>query len=243
MKESGITHDIKHREDKNAVATVGAAIGQLKRAIKRRREQHGGTWYDQLEAAVKGFNATPHGATDAPPADMNDDQIFSAQVRATELTADNMRQISQRQTKLKKDGGFRAYIPNHKGLKRRADDANWSTEIHRVGRFTAPGIVEDSKGVQFLTKLVKPVPLDSSRQVAAEAPRSKASLTESLRPYANTLRELIGDGMTKDPAMRALKKKRANFSSALNATNFSFMAFVTAFPDIFRRSGNRILPA
>ena len=103
--------------------------------------------------------------------------------------------------------------------------------------------MEDSKGNTFLTKLVKPVPLDSSRQAAVEAPRSKASLTESLRPHAAALLEVIGDGMAKDPALRALKKKRANFSSALNATNLSFAAFVLAFPDMFKRLGNKILPA
>jgi hypothetical protein len=52
MAEKDITHVVKDRDDRNAIATVDSAIGQLKRAIKRRREQHGGTWLDQLEAAV-----------------------------------------------------------------------------------------------------------------------------------------------------------------------------------------------
>ena len=103
--------------------------------------------------------------------------------------------------------------------------------------------MEDETGKQFLTKLVRLVPLDSSRQAAAELPRSKASIKDSLRPYAAALLEIIGEGMAKDPAMRALKKQRANFSSALNATNLSFAAFVLAFPDVFKRLGNKILPA
>ena len=240
MAQHNIEHVVKDSEDLNAIATIDAAIASLKRAIKRRREQHGGTWLDHLDAAVKGYNSTPHSATEAPPNDMSDDIIFSERKEAAENMADNERQIDTRRKRLEKDGGFRSYMGKKKGLKRRIDEPTWSKEIHEVAGFPAPGKVVNEKGKEFLTKLVKPVPLDSSAQ-AEESP-ARAPILDTLRPYALALRDLLGKGKTPGVAVRELKARKPNFSSALSAVNLSFSAFVDKFPDLIRHKGGKLHP-
>jgi hypothetical protein len=240
MTQHNIEHIVKDPEDLNAIATIDAAIASLKRAIKRRREQHGGTWLDHLDAAVKGYNSTPHSATEAPPNDMSDDIIFSERKEAAENMADNERQIDTRRKRLEKDGGFRSYMGKKKGLKRRIDEPTWSKEIHEVAGFPAPGKVVNEKGKEFLTKLVKPVPLDSSAQ--AEETPARAPILDTLRPYALALRDLLGKGKTPGVAVRELKARKPNFSSALSAVNLSFSGFVDKFPDLIRHKGGKLHP-
>ena len=248
MTSKNIRHVIKDKEDLNAIATVDAGIAALKRAIKRRREQHGGTWLDQLDAAVKGYNKTPHSATDAPPNDMSDDVVFSEQKEAAEKMADNMKQIDRRRKRLEKDGGFRVYAGKKRGLKRRVDEATWSTEIYEVTGFKAPGIVVDQDGNEHLTKLVKPVPLDSSitnasSATSAASTTSSTSVTQSLRDYAVALSDMLGaTGQASGAAMRALKTRKPIFSTALSATNMSFSRFVSKFPDVIRTQNGRLYP-
>ena len=196
MTESRIEHRVKDKEDLNAIATVDAAIGQLKRAIKRRRERHGGTWLDHLDAAVRGDNSTPHSTTGAPPEAMTDDVIFSERKEAAEHQAENLKQMERRQARLEKDGAFRVYAGKKKGLKRRVDEAAWSDEIYTVASFPEPGVVLDTGGRRHLTKLVKPVPVDSSGANTAPAEqqqaKSKAPFLQVLREYAVALRDLLG---------------------------------------------------
>jgi hypothetical protein len=242
MTQHNIEHVVKEPADRNAIATVDAAIRTIKRAIKRRRDQHGGSWLDQLDKAVEGYNNTPNEAVSgAPPAHLTDDIIFSEMKEAAEQEFDNQRQIMARQARLEKDGAFRTFLGKRGGLRRRADEPTWSKEIHKVAEFPVPGKVTDEKGKEFLTKLVKPVPLDSSAQ-AEESP-ARAPILDTLRPYALALRDLLGKGMTPGVAVRELKARKPNFSSALSAVNLSFSAFVDKFPDLIRRQqGGKLHP-
>jgi len=234
-----IEHTVKDKNDRNATANVDAAIGVLKRAIKRRQasSENSTTWLQQLQPAVNGYNKTEHSATNAPPDNLTDDNIMSQQILNTENLKTNMDQIDKRQASLK-DKGFRVQVidPKKKGLKRRGDDAIWSSTIHIIQSFPAPGIVRDTDGKDFKTKLVKSAPLDST---AVQAQPRKGTAMSTLRPYAVTLQELLGsDGKASGPAMRELKTRKSNFSSAINATNLSFARFVDKFPDlIVRRNG------
>ena len=236
-----IHHVVKDKNDLNAIATVDAAIQNLKRAIKRRRQQHGGTWLDQLDAAVKGYNSTVHSATDAPPNDVNDDIIFSLKIKAAEQLKDNSEQIKKRQERLEKDGAYRVHIPKEGGLKRRADATTWSKKIHYVDSFPAPGKVKDTEGNVTLTKLTKPVPADSSELNSDKAKKQSPMLRE-LRPYAETLFDMLGFGMPISQASKKLKDKKSNFSDKLRAQNMSFTDFIKKFPDLFKIEKNRVVP-
>ena len=238
MAANGIEHRIKEKGDIQALATVDAAIASLKRAIKRRRESKGGTWLDQLEPAVKGYNDTVHSSTDAPPNDVSDDVIFSLRKEAAEEMADNTEQIQKRRTKLEKAGAFRVYQPKEGGLKRRVDDDVWSKHIHIVKDFTAPGKVRDTDDNVFLTKLTRPVDKESSALVEDKS----QPILRTLRPYAVALRDLLGAGKTFAQAARELKVKRPNFTDALKAQKLSFSDFVQKFKDLLMVEGSKIYP-
>ena len=101
----------------------------------------------------------------------------------------------------------------------------------------------DQDGIGHLTKLVKPVPVESSiigtaapaASSAASSAASTASVTQSPREYAVALRDMLGTtGQASGAAMRALKTRKPNFSTALSATNMSFSRFVSKFPDLIR---------
>ena len=236
MVSAGIEHTIKDATDRNGIATVDAAIGSIKRTIKRIVGKDGGTWLEHLDKAVKIHNESDHSATGVPPEDMDEDHIFSEQKKMAEYMQDNMEQMEKRQNALEKAGGFRTFIAKPKGLKRRVDDATWSNEIHEVKGFPSLANVEDTKGNIFKTKVVKPVPIKST--TIADTP---VKATQNLKDYATTLRDLLGaKGATMGEALRKLKIKSPNFS--LNANNLSFQAFVAKFPTLLRVQNGKVLP-
>ena len=237
MAKAGIEHMVKDATDRNGIATVDAAIGSIKRKIKRIVEKDGGNWLDHLDQAVKIHNETEHSATGVPPEDMDEDHIFSEQKKMAENIQDNMEQMEKRQKALEKAGGFRTFIAKPKGLKRRVDDATWSREIHEVKGFPTPASVEDKQGNTFKTKVVKPVPVKST--TPPEKPISDKTPNQQLKDYATTLRDLLGaKGKTMGDALRQLKVKRPNFS--LNANNLSFQAFVAKFPTLLRVQNGKV---
>ena len=104
------------------------------------------------------------------------------------------------------------------------------------------GLVTDTEGKEFLTKLTKPVPLDSSRQ--ASSPPTSRPVLDTLRPYAIQLRDLLGArGKKPGSALRDLTAQAPNFPTALKATGLSFNAFIHRFPQYLRRNAGNILPA
>ena len=239
-KESDIEHEIKDKDDKQAIATVDAAIGSLKRDIRRRQEQEGGTWLAHLEDATEGHNSKPHESTDAPPNDMQDTHIFSQRKKATANMEANMEGMDKRRARLEKMGAFRTHIPQTTGLKRRVDQATWSKDIKEVEGFPAPGLVEDTEGNQYRTKLVKPVPLDSSAQQPEPPPKPR--LLDRLRPFAKALQGVLGAGKAPGPALRLLKERMSGVTDALNTSNLSFSAFVGKFPELIERRGGKLYP-
>ena len=238
MQQRGIEHAVKQKDDVQALAPIDSAISQLKKMIKRRREAKGGSWLDQLEAAVKGHNSNVHSATDAPPEDLNEDATFSQRKEAAEGLEENTELLQKRMDRLEKVGAYRVFLPKAGGLRRRTDEAAWSKEIREVASFPAPGTVRDTQGRDTLTKHTKPVPKDSSVQAPVETP--KRTMVDELRPYALVLRDAIGPGKSFSAAARLLKERRPNFTDALKAQKMSFGNFVSKFPDLLRVDGGTI---
>ena len=238
-KAASIEHTVKDATDRNGIATVDSAIGSIKRKIKRLVEKEGGSWLDHIDKAVKIHNSTEHSATGAPPEDMDADHRFSERKEMAEDMQDNTDQMMKRQKALEKAGGFRTFIAKPKGLKRRIDDATWSKDIHEIKGYPTPASVEDTQGNTFKTKVVKPVPVNSSTLAGVSI---KPSTTAAdLRGYATTLRDLLGGkGKPMGDALRQLKVKRPNFS--LNANNLSFQAFVAKFPKLLRVQNGKVFP-
>ena len=151
--------------------------------------------------------------------------------------AENTALIRKRQERLEKTGGYRVFVPKTtKGLRQRVDADKWSSDIHEIKSFPAPGVVEDSEGVRTLTKLTKPVPWDSSRTASAAAPPPP----EDLAPFARMLRDsLPGRGQNMSQAAKELKR-RPGFTDSLRASKLSFQQFVAKFPRLLRVHEGRV---
>jgi len=249
VQQRGIEHVVKQKDDLQALAPIDAAISQLKKAIKRRREARGGDWLDQLEPVVKGHNSNVHSATDAPPEDMNADATFSQQKEAAEGMEENTELVQKRRERLEKAGAYRVFLPKAGGLRRRTDEATWSEEIREVASFPSPGVVRDTRGRDTLTKHARAVPKDSSAQetispwaIVVRALRRRRSMVETLRPFALALRDALGPGKSFSAAARLLKERNQHFSDALKAHTMSFEGFVSKFPDLLWVDGGTIRP-
>jgi hypothetical protein len=235
MARFKITHVVKDVEDRNAIATVDRAIGTIKRALKRRGIAKGGNWLSNLDATVAGYNKTEHGAINTAPTDMTGEVIFSLKKEAAENFADNSSMIQKRQDKL--EGGYRVHIPVKGGLKRRADANTWSSGIHQVSSFPAPGIVQDTAGIRTLTKLTRPVPADSSATAQTQTPQHT-----QLEPYAHKIRGFIGSGKGFAQTSKEMKRRDPQFPGALKANKISFKDFVQMFPQLLRIHKGKIYP-
>ena len=238
MARYKIDHVVKDVDDKNAIATVDRAISTIKRAIARRQASKGGSWLSQLEAAVNGYNRTDHSAIHSAPQNLSDDTIFSLKKEAAEEFDENTSMIQKRQEKLSKAGGFRTYIPNKKGLKRRTDAQTWSAGIKEIASFPAPGVVEDSEGNRTLTKLTRPVPRDSSAIRPTQAPQPP----QALEPFARIVRDFLGPGKSFSQASKEMKSRDPRFTEALKESRLSFKEFVERFPAFFRVNDGRVYP-
>jgi hypothetical protein len=71
--------------------------------------------------------------------------------------------------------------------------------------------------------------------------RKKGTTANTLRPFALTLRDLVGGiGKAAGPALREFKTRKTSFSAALNATNLSFLQFVDKFHELLNRKNGKI---
>ena len=233
-----IDHVVKHVDDRNAISTVDRAISIIKRSIARRQAVKGGSWFSNLEEAVAGYNRSEHSALNAAPQIISDDTIFSLKKEAAEHFQENSQMIQSRRDKLMKAGGFRTYIPNKKGLKRRTDAQNWSADIRDVTSFPNPGMVQDAEGNRTLTKLTRPVPRDSSAVDPARAPQPPPPM----EPYARSLRDFLGPGKTYGQASKEMKRRDPAFPVALKESRLTFKQFVAALPAFLQVYDGRILP-
>ena len=215
---------------------MDTAIGQFKRSTRRLQEMKGGTWLSLVDAATKAYNATPHGAIDAPPNNVPDSVILEQRKLAAESVAHNDRAIRARKAKLEKLGGFRTLKDKKRGLKRRADESTWSKRIHVVTLFPTHATVQDEDGGQFATKRVLAVPLDSS--AVADAP---TTVTDNLRRYAVELRKIVEDRPdTFARAADTLRETMPGLEQLLRNAGMTTAAFMDLFPDLLSRRGRTI---
>ena len=157
--------------------------------------------------------------------------------------AHNTKLIKKRKEKLRESGYFRLHQPNTKlvGLRQRIDSNQWSKDVFQAVSFPKPGYVKDEHDREHPTKLVKPVPADSSRlNVEAE---------DSLKPFAIQLKNMLMDepsGLFSTIKLTQAgkdMKQAPNFTQTLKNRKLNFKQFVQRFPDILRIQGSMIFPA
>jgi hypothetical protein len=234
-----VTLEYKETQDGNGpTSRLDAAIGQFKRLSARLQELgKGKTWLDVVYKATNAFNSSHHGATDAPPNAMSDSVILEQRKENAANAAHNDRQIRARKAKLKDLGGFRTLNPKKRGLRRRADAETWSRRIHKVVSFPMASRVVNEDGVEFATKRVLAVALDSTTL------EEKNTVEDKLRPYAEEMRELLPEGEAAFAARIQESLTRPGLEAALRGAKLTTAAFIDLFPDILTRNGRRISAA
>jgi len=228
-----IDHVIKQSDDYNAIATLDRAIGILKRIMQRFVNSKGGNWLDHLDASVNAYNNTENSGINAEPSDMTQDVIFSLKKANAKKLTENTKLITKRQDKLRQSQTYRTHEPgkNLVGLKQRIDANTWSTDIHEVKSFPAPGIVEDKFGIQKLTKFAKPVPRDSSTTNTG---------TDTLESFARTLKTKLGQRNTTLSQAAKEMKDEVGFTRALKVNKLTFKDFVRKYPLFVKINDGRI---
>jgi len=240
LERLGIHHRVKSPQDKNAIATVDAAIGRLKKALLIGP----GDWSERVQTVVRGMNKSPHShLMESAPDDVeeNDELVFELKKRAAQDMAQNSAAISRRKDALEKTGAFRTELPP-KGAFRRGHHASFGGEVHQVASVDGAAVT-DAQGREFATKFVRPVPAGSASVETAAAAGAGSALIESkqrrlMRPYVERLVQRIGRGgtTTLTNASRVLGGL-AGFAAATREANIK-QKHVTArtlrlFPELF----------
>ena len=148
LNNLGIRHRLK--VGAHDLATLGRAIGTL-RATLSRRTAEGGTWWEELEAAVKSMNESEHPALFmAEPGEVKDDKDlrFDLRYHNAEMATENQEEAEKRGERLQAKGAFRTLLPPKTGFRRRAGQQNWSEKIHTVQEIQS-GRVVDTEGNSF----------------------------------------------------------------------------------------------
>ena len=229
-----LTHDI---------GTIDRAIGVLKKIIQRIEISQGGNWFTILEKATNIYNNTENGITKAEPDEVADDPVkrFDMKAQASINFAHNTKLIKKRKKKLEELGFFRIHQPNTKltGLKQRIDSNQWSKDIFEVTDFPKPGYVEDQFGRQYPSKLVLPIPGDSSKIFSTSS--------DELKPFAVQLKNMLQDErfFTTIKITQAGKdmKRVPNFTEQLAKSKLTFKQFIERYPDILKLVDGMIFPA
>ena len=253
LQREGIFHVIK--EAPQDLATLDRAIGEL-RAVLSRRLSHGGTWYGELEPAVKSMNATEHSALfGRDPDDVlgDEDLQFDLAYHNAEMRQVNVQLSKTRGENLERQGAFRVYLPTTTGFKRRAGRQNWSEEIHQV-QSTGNGRVADTEGDTFRMSMVKAVPRNTAfvkvPDFAAGGSRKvEDRRREALRTWLPMLLQSIARagfrGLNVQQASKDLAKV-PGFQQALRDQRATLLQFAQLWPDdisIEKRGTQSILRA
>ena len=235
LERRNIKHRVKSSLDLNAIATLDAGIQNIKRALARRVSVRDSDWLSELSATIKGYNDSYHESIGTEPNDISAHDIFAMKKEAIQKSQETSDVILKRKTELEKKGGFRVYLGKAGGLRQRADKARYSEQIHEIDSFPASGIVKDSEGKTFLTKLVKAVPTDSSALAPErQYQRQGSSQTDSIRrtalePFVQSILPLVKHGMNLGTLTRK-SKDVPGFANELKKQKTNMKGFLELFP-------------
>ena len=247
VQRRNIAHTVKPKEDLHGIGTLDAAIQNLKKALTRRVKRNGSDWHMELEAAIRGYNDSWHGGVKTEPNDISDHDVFALKKKAAEELQENSDLIEARMDKLKKTGAFRVYLGRSDAPKQRADKARWSQEVHEVDDFTVPGIVKDTDGKEFLTKLTKAVPKDSSGIAEPKQYETKGSAQidaikrRALEPYVSRISPLVITQMNLGVLTQKAKRVQG-FSDELKKQHTNMKGFLELFPQNFQLHNGKVSP-
>ena len=241
LESKGIQQSI--RAGRNDLAVVDRAIYTLKRTLAVHSLESGrNDWAEQLEAAVKAYNDSPHGTlTDGAPDDIrgpggevkNKLLYFRREQQEASNMETNSQQIQVRAERLGKHGAFRIWKHKER-LGRRVFEPNWSRDIHEA-REVDGAFVKDEHGNSYPTKETLSVPKESS-----DLPEAEVILNHKtrgpLQKYADRLRQFLTTQEDQKAATSKATKVLTDFGpfrEAIQQAGLSTKAILASFVKTF----------
>ena len=211
LQDERIRHNISDARNKNARATLDAAIRGLREQIGRisvaeeRRD-----WASFLARAVEAYNRTEHSSLigRAPyQVHWDDDVKFNLREKAAEDLQHNSDLVEKRGQRLEREGGFRDELPI-KNKFERAFTPRYEGKTREVSKVIGP-TVYDQEGKSFPTRHVLPVERDSEavniEGIQGGSERINRVRLEKLEPYRARVEAFVGDGKTENAVVRYMK--------------------------------------
>jgi hypothetical protein len=249
-----LSNDIQHRvkEGPQDLATLDRAIGTLGATLVRRVAQ-GGSWSEELQAAVSSMNNTDHKSLyEREPGEVKEDKDlrFNLRYKNAEMASENAELAHKRGEALEEKGAFRTLLKPLTGFKRRAGQQNWSEEMHNVQE-VKNARVTDTEGNSFPMSLVKAVPAASTQVAAPSLAKGGSVKTDEkrrgmLRGYLPQLLAFVrraGDtGLSIHKASKQMGAVQG-FSEDLKKARATLPQMVALFPElrVDRRKGHQVL--
>ncbi|MBM3300223.1 MAG: transposase family protein [Deltaproteobacteria bacterium] len=235
LQEERIRHNVSDVRNKNARATLDAAIKGIRQQIARisvaedRRD-----WASFLTRAIEAHNTTEHSSLigRAPyQIHWDDDAKFNLRYKAAEDLKHNSDLIERRGQRLQQEGGFRNEEPI-KNKFERAFTPHFEGKVHPVSKVIGP-TVYDEEGKPYPTRHVLPVERSSeavnTTNIAGGSARIDRVRLEKLEPHRAAITAFVGAGKTENEVVRYMKtlgmdqltNAGFNFRSMLKLLGFS----------------------
>ena len=243
-----IRHRVKDPMDRNAIATVDAAISNLKKALFRTGDDGIANWAERLDQVVGGINKTPHDHLHgSAPNDVKDKpqlQYFLKKEASQDLRH-NADLIHKRADKLRDDGAFRTQ--EAQGNFARGFKPRFSDKVFKIASVEVANVIDET-GKSFPTKFVQSVPSTSQdANLSRFARGGSAAIAERQRnllmSHAQRLLQKITPGKTL-PRIDAMKFLGADFKRDAQLAKLNMkkalVNFVNLYPDKLQIQGNTV---
>ena len=211
LQDERIRHNVSDVRNKNARATLDAAIKNIRQQIARisvaedRRD-----WASFLTRAVEAYNKTEHSSLigRAPyQVHWDDDVKFNLRYKAAQDLQHNSELIERRGQRLEQQGGFRNEEPI-KNKFERAFTPHFEGKVHAVSKVVGP-TVYDEEGKAFPTRHVLAVERSSeavnTTNISGGSARIDRVRLEKLEPHRAAITAFVGDGKTENEVVRYMK--------------------------------------
>ena len=197
LVEEKIYHQVADSRNKNARATLDAAIKQLRQQLARIQAVEGHrNWASVLQRAADAYNNTVHThLIGRAPDDVQDDKTLQFDLRwqAGKDMEHNDALVAARARRLDHYGAFRVEQPQNKF--ERSFHPRFSDDLHQIREVKGPWVI-DEDGHQFPTRHVQAVPTHSGA-INTEGMNGGSDQTDRLRlqtlaPYKQRISDYLG---------------------------------------------------
>ena len=211
LVDENIHHQVSDARNKNARATLDAAIKSLRQQLARIQLAEGRrNWASFLQKAAEAYNKTVHSSLigRAPYQVYHDKDLqFDLRWKAAQDLQHNSGLIERRARQLERSGAFRDEEP-HRNKFERSFTPRFGDEVHRVTQVHG-GTVVDEQGRSFPTRHVQAVSAESAAVdttgMHGGSERIDRVRLQALEPYRQRIDAFVGDGKTENEVTRFMK--------------------------------------